>query len=47
MQVQEDIYLVLVIWVPVSMSGGVIVWGFVREYQRQKDTALQVGSRPA
>jgi len=45
-QVQEDIYLVLSIWVPVIMSGGVIVWGFAREYQRQKDTAVQVGRRP-
>jgi len=47
-EVTEDIYLVLAIWVPIIMSGGVIVWGFAREYQRQKDTALAVqrGPRP-
>jgi len=45
-EVMTDIHLVLSIWVPVIMSGGVIVWGFAREYERQKDTALQVGRRP-
>lgn len=45
-QVEDDIYTISSIWVPIIMSGGVIVWGFVREYQRQKDTALQVGRRP-
>jgi hypothetical protein len=41
----QDMYLVLSIWVPIIMDGGVIVWGLAREYERQKDTAVQVRRR--
>lgn len=40
-QVMQDIHDVLAVWVPLTMSGGVIVWGFLREYRRQRDTSFR------
>lgn len=36
----------LVIWVPLLSSGGIISWGFIREYRRQATTAARSVARP-
>lgn len=45
-EVRSDIYLTLSVYVPLIMSLGAIVWGAVREYRRQRDTAVRVVGRP-
>lgn len=40
-QVRDDIRITLSVWVPLIMSGGAIVWGFLREYRRQIQTDVR------
>lgn len=36
-------YQMLSLWVPLGASTGILLWGFIREYRRQANTAIQAG----
>jgi len=46
-QARADLWSqILVIWVPMLASGGIIAWVFIREFRRQAVTAARPGRPP-
>lgn len=42
-KIRDDIYTVVVKWVPLIADAGVMLWAFAREYRRQRTTAVRPG----
>lgn len=43
--VMVDIREAMVIWVPLIMVIGIFAWGFMREWRRQRETAVRTSRR--